>query len=325
MMTTAEQKLKEVFDSFDADKSGGISVDELGEAVMKMGIVLDKKKLDKMVAEFDADKSNNIEFSEFTQIMLMAKEKASEFGDLITRSAESGPPMLFIDQATIRKMDLTEATSKKRGDKMVVSEDLTEVSRDPGKDKTGWGVQLVNQWLSTGAAAYDQGSIILELGSIGENACIGVVGRNYFPSDWSDDLSKSNHGVVVTANKGQAYAKALKKENLYLGDLKSGQTAQIEVDMIKQEMSFQLFEYLANGDRKEGPKVTVTDLPPEVAIAVGFGPGAKQQIKIIGSSTLKTKKEGTKIGSGVKESLTTDQPKEAKAGSAIAVAQSMEN
>ena len=56
---------KEVFDMFDADGGGSISVDELQEIFEQLGQFKTEEEINNMIKEVDEDKSGEIDFEEF--------------------------------------------------------------------------------------------------------------------------------------------------------------------------------------------------------------------------------------------------------------------
>jgi Ca2+-binding EF-hand superfamily protein len=68
-------RLKEVFEHFDADNSGSIDSDELGNVFQSMGQDLSEDELKAMIAGVDDDGSGQIEFNEFIVLM------CSNFGE----------------------------------------------------------------------------------------------------------------------------------------------------------------------------------------------------------------------------------------------------
>ena len=71
------QELKKSFDAFDADGSGEIDAEELGELVRQLGLVRTDEQLQEMVRSVDADGSGEIDFEEFCT-MLGVKIKGPE-------------------------------------------------------------------------------------------------------------------------------------------------------------------------------------------------------------------------------------------------------
>lgn len=67
-----EEKLEEaerIFNQFDKNKDGTISVSELEEALKLLGCRVKDSEVLEMVKEFDKDASGNLEFKEFCQIV----------------------------------------------------------------------------------------------------------------------------------------------------------------------------------------------------------------------------------------------------------------
>jgi centrin-1 len=62
-------EIKEAFDNYDTDKSGNISINELKDALMAMGIDAKANTLVAMMAEIDKDKSGFIDFDEFFEVI----------------------------------------------------------------------------------------------------------------------------------------------------------------------------------------------------------------------------------------------------------------
>ena len=61
--------LEYIFNFFDADKNGKISIGELKMSIEKMGYEIPDKYFKEMVAEADIDKDNEISFEEFNLAM----------------------------------------------------------------------------------------------------------------------------------------------------------------------------------------------------------------------------------------------------------------
>ena len=64
-LVTVEQ-LQNVFDSFDTDKSGSVSPQELASAIFALGVRLPAEELRELVVELDVDNSGQISFAEFS-------------------------------------------------------------------------------------------------------------------------------------------------------------------------------------------------------------------------------------------------------------------
>jgi Ca2+-binding EF-hand superfamily protein len=79
--TIDEEKIKEMFDLFDADGGGSIDVAELTHALVNLGISDTQAEIDALVAQIDADGSGEIEFDEFVEVMqqlMAARDSATE-------------------------------------------------------------------------------------------------------------------------------------------------------------------------------------------------------------------------------------------------------
>ncbi|XP_071160618.1 calmodulin-like isoform X3 [Mytilus edulis] len=61
-----KKEIKELFDLFDVDKSGTVSLDELAKIVRGLGSNPTEAELKEMFAEVDKDGSGNIDIDEFT-------------------------------------------------------------------------------------------------------------------------------------------------------------------------------------------------------------------------------------------------------------------
>ena len=86
-MPTAEE-LKQLFDEFDADKSGYINVSELESALEKGGKTITHEAIEKMVDDMAKDKDGKVSFSEFeTVFSLSPDELPSSLGPLVSMSS----------------------------------------------------------------------------------------------------------------------------------------------------------------------------------------------------------------------------------------------
>ncbi|XP_052105255.1 calmodulin-like isoform X2 [Mytilus californianus] len=61
-----KEEIKELFNLFDVDKSGKVSLDELAKIVRGLGENPTEEELKQMFAEVDKDGSGNIDIDEFT-------------------------------------------------------------------------------------------------------------------------------------------------------------------------------------------------------------------------------------------------------------------
>ena len=64
------EKLWEAFKVFDADSSGAISVEELGQVMRSLGQSPSNTELREMIKEVDVDLSGTIDFDEFKALMV---------------------------------------------------------------------------------------------------------------------------------------------------------------------------------------------------------------------------------------------------------------
>jgi Ca2+-binding EF-hand superfamily protein len=69
-------ELKRLFDTFDLDASGSISLNELRTALKNLGEYTDELKLLRLLQEADSDGSGDIDFAEFSNIVLSLRTDA---------------------------------------------------------------------------------------------------------------------------------------------------------------------------------------------------------------------------------------------------------
>ncbi|CAF0977395.1 unnamed protein product [Adineta ricciae] len=67
--TNQLQELRQAFDLFDSDCSGGISIIELKQALSALGVSINDQEARQMFLAIDADKNGRIEFGEFAEIV----------------------------------------------------------------------------------------------------------------------------------------------------------------------------------------------------------------------------------------------------------------
>jgi hypothetical protein len=75
-LSNSTHELKVLFDQFDADGSGSISVAEMEQCAERLGIELSKDQIDVLLLDFDSDGSGMLEFDEFCQLVQRAKQGA---------------------------------------------------------------------------------------------------------------------------------------------------------------------------------------------------------------------------------------------------------
>lgn len=76
------QKLKELFAKFDADGSGYITTDELGDVLNNAGKPATEDELKKMLTELDTDSDGSISFAEFVELFSKASASSSTLAPL---------------------------------------------------------------------------------------------------------------------------------------------------------------------------------------------------------------------------------------------------
>ncbi|KAG8465821.1 hypothetical protein KFE25_005391 [Diacronema lutheri] len=263
-------QLEKVFKSFDADGSGALSTNEVEEVVYALGMALTKTEIANMITSADRDKDGQIDFLEMRRAMEatlgMAERdgRLGSFAHLVTRKSKTGPPLRW--------------TEAKVGDRVVISADKKVASRDAAD---GWGVQLLDAWLaSAGDVTYNVADVMLAVEDVsGGNLMVGVVGRNFWPSDWNQPLAGNKHAVVTHAEAGAVWRKQIKTD-LLLGAVQPGMRIHILIEMLRQEMTIDLLA----PDNTLVRSVSIGDLPPELTVAICMGPGA-QKVRLVGSST----------------------------------------
>jgi centrin-1 len=75
-------EIKEAFDNYDTDKSGNISINELKDALLGMGIDAKASTLVTMMNEIDKDKSGTIDFEEFFNVITFQMGDSDSKDDL---------------------------------------------------------------------------------------------------------------------------------------------------------------------------------------------------------------------------------------------------
>jgi Ca2+-binding EF-hand superfamily protein len=73
--TTEEYLLRQLFESFDTNKSGDLTIDELWAMAAKLEISVERKYLAALFKVIDADNSGTIEFEEFCNFLINSPYK----------------------------------------------------------------------------------------------------------------------------------------------------------------------------------------------------------------------------------------------------------
>lgn len=66
-----EYVLRDIFRTYDLDKSGALTINEMGGLLSKLGVAVNEKELLAVMREMDSNKSGVIEFEEFVQFMVL--------------------------------------------------------------------------------------------------------------------------------------------------------------------------------------------------------------------------------------------------------------
>jgi len=164
-------------------------------------------------------------------------------------------------------------TTEKIGPGVNVSGDGTTASRSA----SGGGVQLTNEWMTGGRDPHVY-TIAVVLEDVLPETTIGIVGRNFWPSEWAEPLTKSNHAVVLECGTGRFSVKG-KSTSFLLKPLTRGAKLNLTLDMQVQELTVDL---LGTSPGQIVSSVTVENIPAEVTLAVGFGAGGPQCIRVVG-------------------------------------------
>lgn len=137
----------------------------------------------------------------------------------------------------------------------------------------GWGVQLADHWVTK-----DVVRVTLALEEVAGECYVGVVGRNFNPSDWSAPLHENQHAVVLNAKTGRIYHKGKETSFVLRKGIPSGCVVSVSADLGARSLTI---ERLAADGTAEAT-VACDNIPAEVAIAVGFGPGTHRAVILEG-------------------------------------------
>uniref|UniRef100_A0A6T7ZIV2 Uncharacterized protein n=1 Tax=Prymnesium polylepis TaxID=72548 RepID=A0A6T7ZIV2_9EUKA len=163
--------------------------------------------------------------------------------------------------------------SGKLGAAVTLSGDQRVCSRS---STSGWGVQLASEWLTK-----DIHTVALACEQLDGDAFIGVVGRNFYPSDWDVPLSQTKHAVAMDVKTGRFTHKGA-NTSFVLRPVKSGARLNVVIDMQIRELTIELLDTKGT----IASSITVEGIPGEVAVAVSFGPG-RHAVRLVGNETEK--------------------------------------
>merc|ERR1712100_1012906 len=129
------QEVKDAFDLFDTDSSGAVSVQELIDAMVSLGIDQKNEAVFSMIKEIDTDGSGELEFNEFLEMM------TARLSDKTPRSEIERVFKLFDDDRT---GDISLANLKRVANDLgeeVSQEELLEMVQRNDVDKDGsWAI-----------------------------------------------------------------------------------------------------------------------------------------------------------------------------------------
>mmetsp|Transcript_27479 Transcript_27479/g.69945 ORF Transcript_27479/g.69945 Transcript_27479/m.69945 type:complete len:261 (-) Transcript_27479:377-1159(-) len=169
-------------------------------------------------------------------------------------------------------------TSEKVGPQVNVSGDGTIASRSA----SGHGAQCASVWFPASRDPHIF-TIALALDEVLPSTMIGIVGRNYWPSDWVEPLSKVTHAIALECGTGRFSVKG-KATSFVLKPLASGSRLNLIVDMQTQELTVEL---LGEKPGTVASSCTIENIPAEVTLAVGFSAGGPQSVRLVGCSSEK--------------------------------------
>ncbi len=164
-------------------------------------------------------------------------------------------------------------TSEKVGPAVNVSGDGATASRSA----SGCSAQLTTEWMQGGRNPHVY-TVALALDAVLPDTLIGIVGRNYWPSDWSEPLAKSTHSIVLECGTGRFFVKG-KATSFMLKPLSSGARLNLTLDMQIQELTLEL---LGTSPGQILSSVTIENIPAEVTLAAGFCAGGPQSVRVVG-------------------------------------------
>ena len=149
------------------------------------------------------------------------------------------------------------------------------------RQASGWGVQLADHWMAGAGKNPMVWTVAVALDEVEPDTCIGIVGRNYWPSDWADPLTSCQHAIVMRCGDGRISYKG-KNTSFVLRPLTSGARLHLVLDMQTRELTFELLTSKPGLAPVVTGSVTVDGIPAELTLAVGFASGGRQSVRVAG-------------------------------------------
>lgn len=191
------------------------------------------------------------------------------------------PPPPPIPAAATR-LDQTDVplswTTEKIGLGVNVSGDGTTASRNA----SGSSAQCANTWMQGGRSPLVW-TVALELTEVLPSTTVGIVGRNYFPSDWSEPLTSCSHAIVLECGTGRVMMRG-SRTGFVLKPLTNGARLNMIMDMQTQELTIEL---LGSSPGQILSSVNVDGIPAEVTLVAGFCAGGAQSVRVVGCTSEK--------------------------------------
>ena len=166
--------------------------------------------------------------------------------------------------------------------KMGAGVSLADDGKSVCSDGSVVGCQLADVWMANTSRNPLIWTCALELLEVTPETLIGVVGRNYYPSEWNAEnpLSKSTQAVVIKCGDGAVLHKG-KGTSFKLRKLESGARLNLILDLQTREMTIEL---VGKSPGQVLSSLSVENVPAgELTICVGFAAGGVQQrVRIVG-------------------------------------------
>ena len=232
-----ESTLRQIFDQFDADRSGAVSSDELKTMLESLGMLVSPDLLKKMMNEADTDKSGEIDFDEFTAVMKKQAETGGAFADLVNRTSNNGPANHW------RADPVGKGCEIGSGDPL----DPRYAVRAPGCD--GWGSITLDRF--TEGVGFNAASYLFFLEDVGPETFVGLCDKNFAPDEQA--IAACKKLAVLEASTGNVFVKGKdQRPSTRLQPFKAGDTFQIEVRMQSAEAVFSLLTKVKLPDGTDG-------------------------------------------------------------------------